>query len=152
MNWANYGAWQETADPGESTPEGEEVVVIPERKSGKGKICPECKVILIPSKVGRGHSFRIDRCGQCGGFWFDRNEWEALRGSGLHRDIHEMATVVWQRNIRKDEMRQIMEKIYRERFDEGTLRKLTEIHAWIHAHPQKKEVLSYLLDEDPYKL
>lgn len=151
VNSANYWSWHETNSGKEPSVEDGEVLELTERKSEKGKICPECLAILIPGKVGRGHDFRIDRCGHCGGFWFDKNEWEVLRSSGLHREIHKVATHVWQRNIRKEATKAIMRKIYEERFDGETLGRLSEIHKWIHEHPQKDEIVSYLLDDEPYQ-
>lgn len=152
INSANYWSWHESYKPEEESIPEEDIMQVPDVKSEKGKICPECKAILIPSKVGHGHDFRVDRCGLCGGFWLDKNEWEALRSTGLHDDIHKIATNVWQNKIRKENIKEIMRNMYEEKFDAETIKKLNEIHNWIHAHYQKDELLSYLLDEDPYEL
>lgn len=152
INSANYWAWHESHQQKETPIEADRVVNVSVVIGNKGKICPECKAILIPSKVGHGHEFRIDRCGLCGGFWFDKNEWEALRNAGIHNEIHKIATNVWQNNIRKEKIRKIMKKMYKEKFDAETIQRLNEVHNWVHGHSQKDEILSYLLDDDPYKL
>lgn len=149
---ANYWSWHESSSAKEASRETGKAVEVSDEMSSKGKICPECLAILIPGKVGRGHDFRVDRCGQCGGFWFDKNEWEALRSSGMHREIHKVATHVWQRTIRKEATREIMRRMYEKRFDRETLARLHEIHRWIHEHSQKDEIVSYLLDAEPYEL
>jgi len=147
---ANYREWHAAQTPhGPENSEG--LADVPVVKDERASICPECRAILIPSKVGHGHAFRIDRCGQCGGFWLDNQEWEALRSSGLHSDLHNIATTVWQGKVREESTKKTMRRIYEARFDGDTLKKLDEIHDWVHRHPRKQELLSYILDEDPSK-
>ncbi len=45
-----------------------------ERKSHYMK-CPKCGADLITSDF---HHIKIDRCGECGGMWFDKGEIEML--------------------------------------------------------------------------
>ena len=73
-----YWAWHDSLEPGTDTVSTQDIIDVPDQQGEKGKLCPECRSILLPGKVGHGHEFRIDRCGGCGGFWLDRNEWEAL--------------------------------------------------------------------------
>lgn len=73
-NSFQYWKWLATLKgPIPERPPAEESVEVHHTKTGK--LCPECTRILLPSKVGHGLDFRIDRCGNCGGMWFDANEW-----------------------------------------------------------------------------
>lgn len=95
----------------------------PVTKALVSKQCPECTSILVRYKVGHGFSFSLDQRGNCGGVWFDKDEWEALKSRNLHDDVYTIFTAPWQSRVRKEESRQNQEQIYRKKFGEEGLRK-----------------------------
>ncbi len=65
--------------------------------------CPACGRLLVHAKVGRGLPFELDRCGGCGGFWFDAGEWAALKRLGLHDDVHFVFSATWQADVARED-------------------------------------------------
>lgn len=116
------------------------------------KICPECSRILVKYKVGHGINFCIDNCGVCNGVWLDRNEWEILKDRNLHDEIHRVFTTSWQRGVREENTREQLEKLYSRNFGAADYAKLREFKAWLNSHAQKKRMIAYLNEADPYKL
>lgn len=117
---------------------------LPVTDSTDAKLCPECGHFLRRFPVGQGVSFGLDRCGNCGGTWFDANEWETLKSSGLHDDVHKIFSEVWQNQVRSDEHQVAMEKFYKEKFGENDYQKAKDLKAWIEAHPNQAELRAFL--------
>jgi len=67
------------------------------------KICPECGHVMTRYKVGHAMSFSLDRCGHCGGTWFDGGEWEVLKNSPLRDQVHLVFSPSWQSRVRRAE-------------------------------------------------
>ncbi len=109
------------------------------------KHCPECRSILIRYKVGHGFSFSLDQCSNCGGVWFDKDEWEALKSRNLHDDVFTIFTAPWQAQVRKEESALHQEQIYRKKFGDEGYEEINRIREWIDAHPRRHEILAYLM-------
>lgn len=122
------------------------------KDSEKAKICPQCGSILLKYKVGHGLDFYLDHCVGCGGVWLDRNEWEALKDRNLHDEIHRIFSTAWQKKIRMEKMHEELDNMYRHRFGDEEYNKIKEMREWIHTHPQKLAILSFLRDGDPYSI
>ena len=147
-NWINsfqYWKWREVHGPDlpERPPEAETSTPVDE--NGRGKLCPECGHILLPYKVGHDLPFSLDRCGNCGGMWFDGSEWEALRGRNLHDDVHFIFGRSWQAEVAKREREATHEEILRARFGGEDLEQLRRIKVWLESHPSKDAMLAFLL-------
>jgi Zn-finger nucleic acid-binding protein len=149
---AQYFAWLQKH--GEDLPErpAGEGAHLPVRDSAPGKLCPECGAFLIRHRVGHGIGFHIDRCGRCGGIWFDRNEWDILRSRNLHDNIHHVFSEAWQTEVkskeRSDSYRRMVtgildEKLLR-RCSRGDLRRLKDLKGWIDAHSAREDLYAYL--------
>lgn len=120
---------------------------VPDPKTGalKAKFCPECSSILIRYKVGHGVSFAIDQCGNCGGVWFDKDEWESLKGRNLHDDVYTIFTAPWQNKVRSQESLRAQEELYIKKFGEEGFEEIRRMKEWIDEHPRKQEILAYLI-------
>lgn len=121
--------------------EGAELAV---EDSAAGKLCPECGHFLMRRKVGHGVDFHLDRCNNCGGIWFDKNEWEVLVSRGLHDEVHYVFSAAWQRRIREDETAENFEKRIESTMGTSDYAKLTEITAWINSHPERNTIINYI--------
>lgn len=115
----------------------------PVAESGRGKLCPECRHVLLPYKVGHSLAFSLDRCGTCGGVWLDANEWEALRARNLHDDIHFIFSASWQRRVFEEEQARHREERLRRWFGEEDYAEARRIRDWLCAHPRREELLAF---------
>jgi len=148
-NWIlsfEYWKWREQHK--ESLPEASAGQTLPPNPTTGaliGKLCPECDKILIKYRVGHGANFSIDQCGNCGGVWFDKDEWEALKARGLHDDVYTIFTASWQSQVRSQETRRAQEEIYRKKFGDEVFDEIKRMKEWIAEHPRKQEILAYLI-------
>jgi Zn-finger nucleic acid-binding protein len=95
-------------------------------------------------KVGRSLDFSLDRCGQCGGIWFDKNEWEILEGMDLQGQIHLIFSDVWQHRVRDAEDAKHLEKLFVEKVGERNFVEIKRIREWLDQHPHRRELRAYL--------
>jgi Zn-finger nucleic acid-binding protein len=114
------------------------------------KICPTCIRIMHRYDVGHDTAVTLDQCAHCDGIWFDHDEWQALKGRNLHDEIHLVFTAPWQAQLRKTASIERLKQIYGARFGADFAR-LQEIHAWLHTHPQKDDLLAFLSDPTPFE-
>jgi Zn-finger nucleic acid-binding protein len=147
-NWIQsfeYWKWREQHK--ESLPEKPASRNAPDPKTGAlmAKICPECRSLLVKYKVGHGVSFSLDQCGNCGGVWFDKDEWEALKSRNLHDDVHLIFTAPWQAQVRSEQSRRNQEQIYLKKFGEEGFEEVRRMKEWIEGHPRKHEIIAYLM-------
>jgi Zn-finger nucleic acid-binding protein len=123
-------------------------VDLPVRESEAAKLCPKCGRFLGRFNVGHGLEFRLDRCGHCGGIWFDANEWETLKARGLHERVHFVFSAAWQAEFVRQEHDKTMEKLLIERLGEGDLAEVRRIKAWIEGHPRRAELYAFLIQRE----
>jgi Zn-finger nucleic acid-binding protein len=147
----NYTVWLDKHGPTLPEKEFSEIVFDVEDVQ-EAKICPECSRILLKYKVGHGLDFFVDHCPGCGGIWLDKNEWDALRDKNLHDEINKMFSTTWQKEVRGEQMAAKLEQVYRSRFGAKTYQLINEIREWLKDHPQKRAIMAFLQDDDPYKI
>ena len=145
----NYEKWLEVHDdilP--ELPATENVnMTIPEFELAR--LCPNCRRILVKYKVGRSLAFKIDRCGSCAGVWLDEKEWETLKSRNLHDEINKIFTDHWQEEVKREETRQTLEAIYKEKFGEDDYLKIKDFKTWMEQHEKGGEILAFLRDKNP---
>lgn len=113
-------------------------------ETAKARLCPECGHILTRYRVGQAVDFTLDRCGNCGGMWFDRNEWEILRSGELRDQIHLIFSASWQNRVREESSKKRFAELFEARVGEQDYRKAREFKAWLEQHPHRDELLSFL--------
>jgi len=140
---AKYVAWRalQAAD----LPETNTPTPITISETPKAKICPQCGHLLLPYRVGHGLSFSIDYCGACGGVWFDRGEWDAIKAKHLHDNLHDIVSTHWQKAVRQSRVQESIEQTYA-RHLEGSYAKAQEVKLWLREQPQQALILAYLAD------
>ena len=140
-----FWKWRESQpDPTPLGPVDDGQDLAPGNDSPAGKRCPEDGAFLIRHRVGHGLYFHLDRCGHCGGIWFDRDEWEAVKQRGLTRDLHLIFTSAWQAEVRRQEAIDRQHGRLAERLGTETFEKLKGVRGWIDSHPRRGELLAYL--------
>ncbi len=143
-----YQIWLEQ----HGAPEAEKPYSGPELEiadSQTAKICPECRRLLLRYIVGHGTGFGIDQCSSCFGIWFDRGEWDALRGRNLHDEVNRIFTAPWQTEARREERREQLARIYRREFGDD-YEEVRRVRDWIRGHNAKDRLLAFLTDANPY--
>ena len=143
---SHYDAWRRK-QPGD-LPENPAPVQVAITEKHQAKICPECRHLLLPYRVGHGLPFSIDYCGACGGVWLEANEWEAIKAKNLHDNLHDIVSTHWQTAVRKEEVQEATEQTYK-RLLGPAYEKAVEVRAWLHDQPQKALLLAYLSDASP---
>lgn len=146
---ANYDAWR--ARQPAAIPENPAPVAVEVTDTHKAKICPECRHLLLPYRVGHGLPFSIDYCGACGGVWFDKNEWTAIKAKNLHGDLHDIVSDHWQVAVRQADMQEKIEQTY-QRLLGPAYEKAADVRAWLQKQPLKSLLLAYLSGTKPEKV
>jgi len=120
------------------------------RDSDNAKMCLDCGKIMIKYRVGHGLNYKLDHCNSCGGVWFDKNEWNALKNKNLHRELRSIFTRGWQAKVQSEEKTLLLEKHYKKRF--GTdYERIADFKSWMDKHELKASVLAYLSDPRPFE-
>jgi Zn-finger nucleic acid-binding protein len=150
-NWiASTAYWYWLEQRGGSLAENLTPAPIEVADNQQAKLCPECSCIMIMFRVGHQLNFALDQCATCNGVWFDKNEWESLKESNLHDDIHLIFTALWQDAVRIDERRQAFEKIYISKFGSEDYAELVRVRAWLQGHAKQQEMIAFLIVDNPY--
>jgi len=144
----NYDAWR-SKQKGD-LPEISTLTEIAINEPLKPKLCPQCRHLLLPYRVGHWLSFSIDYCGTCGGIWFDQDEWPAIKAKNLHDNLHEIVSSHWQAAVRQEETQKLIEQTYK-RLLGTTYDKAFETRDWLRKQSKKGLILAYLFDLKPYK-
>lgn len=139
-----YWKWKETSGRSLSKSNLDSEGDLPVKDNMAAKLCPECGYFLRRFPVGKDILFGLDRCGNCGGMWFDANEWDVLKQRGLHKDVHKIFSEIWQNQVRSDEHKVAMEAFYKEKFGDIGYQKAQETKNWIETHPHKSELQAFL--------
>ncbi|MDA0321205.1 MAG: zf-TFIIB domain-containing protein [Verrucomicrobia bacterium] len=114
------------------------------------KVCPDCSRFLLKYRVGHGLDFYVDHCGSCGGVWLDKHEWNALKDKNLHDEIHRVFSTHWQADVRKEQMSDCLDSVYRSRFGEKDYEMARQVRSWIQASEDRDALIRFLADDDPY--
>lgn len=112
----------------------------------RARLCPECSRIMLRFRVGKGLAFYVDRCGDCGGLWLDKNEWQALQARELHDDLHYVFSAAWQDQVRNEELAASREVWLLKQLGEERYQYLKEIKEWLEQHPHRSALMAYLKD------
>ena len=104
----------------------------------------------MPCKVTAKTSHRIDYSNSVGGIWLDKGEWDLLKSEGIAGTLNSVVTQQWQNKIREESASSNFSEIYEAKFGTESYEKIKEIKEWLNAQPQKADLRSYLLAENPY--
>jgi Zn-finger nucleic acid-binding protein len=105
----HYAHWQPTQTLREATaellnpPSGQSPPLIPSLQDARAALCPQCQHYLARAKVKYRTPFFLERCQECGGFWFDRGEWSILHKLGVSGSLEQFFDREWQMKLREQE-------------------------------------------------
>ncbi len=116
------------------------------------KLCPDCGHIMARYKTFPDVDYYLDRCRNCNGIWFDKNEWDAIAERNLHGKLNEFFTHPWQDKLHQQEAANRMEEIYLSKFGEADFENIKKVREWLKGHPYSNMLLAFLQADDPYKI
>ena len=141
-----YLRWVERQGTNLPKKQPDDVSEAPSNELAKAKLCPNCGRFLIKAKVGHGTRFTLERCGGCGGIWFDANEWQALADRNLHDDVHFIFSSTWQADVLRQERQAQYEKLMISKFGEADWQEIQRIKSWLDTHPKRPELYAVLME------
>ena len=145
-----YLAWKRAK--GDDVPEKTGSITIdPAWEVDELKLCPSSGHFMARYKVFPDTEFYLDRCRDCNGIWFDKQEWEVLVDRNLHDNLNEFFTRPWQDNLHTAETKKIMDGVYLQKFGEEDYQHIKKVREWIENHPKRGMLLAFLQANDPYK-
>ena len=128
-----YFAWRERHAEGDTgfAPRPKDVVDV-----HKPKLCPQDGHIMLRHHLEPAASFWIDRCGVCGGVWFDPQEWEATVAAGLHEHLPLLVSDAWQREREAAASRHFHEERLRQALGNLDFERVETFRRWVERHEQ----------------
>jgi len=149
-NWINgsvYWKWIETDKHESPVPENSTEASVVDVE--QAKLCPECRHIMVKYWLSSELDFALDHCHGCRGIWFDRNEWNVLKGRHLHNEINSIFTSPWQTEVERARRKLKTEQHNESKFGAEDYAEMKRIRLWISRHPRREEILAFLNDRNP---
>ncbi len=143
-----YLTWQEsqpapTKQPEIGTPDPNQT---PE--AAGPKLCPYCGRFMTRFRIALDIPFHIDRCGGCGGLWFERGEWDQCQTRGIHTRLNTFFNDSWQNRLRQEEAKFQQEDRYRALLGPEAYERVKAFKAWAEQHDKKSVLFAYLESKD----
>lgn len=140
-----YENWRQKQAKGLDEKPADQSVQLTSGETPGARFCPQCKYVLMKYKVGHQTGFSLNRCGNCAGIWFDKNEWEILKSRNLHERVHMVFSQAWQSAVRAEQHRNAMDEFWRNELGDKDLTEIRRIKDWLAKHPKSAELYAYLL-------
>lgn len=142
-----YQSWQQCQSSLESepTPSAIDLEYKPAPLDTRAALCPDCGCYLSRAKVGLRTPFYVERCGNCGGIWCDRGEWEVLSALGLHTHIEKLFSSDWQLKAREVDYARRERQATIEKLGEALAQQVFELAERLEKHPNGDFGVAYLM-------
>lgn len=142
----DYVSWKE------NNPEFEFVAADVEQveESSTAILCPMTGTIMRKLHISKDSKHKVDYSVAVGGVWLDKGEWELLKSSGLAGSLNGILTQQWQTKIQDEKAHETFENLYKSKFGDEDYEKVKALRLWLESHPQKADLRSFLLADDPY--
>ena len=137
-----YFAWRDRSEPATDA----EAMVPPSDQVGdvkRAKLCPQDGRIMRRYRVSPEGGFWLDRCGVCGGVWFDGDEWEATVAAGLLDRLPTLFSDAWQRQIEQASSTRYWDDRLRDQLG-ADLDRVDAFRTWAWAHPERSLIMARL--------
>lgn len=111
-------------------------------------ICPRDRCVLVRALVESDpHPFHLDKCGVCGGVWFDAGEWAAIASSEWLDHLDDLWDPVWRKRVRELRAEQRHLEELERALGTATLKKVQAAIAALRKHPMRSLGLSFIIEE-----
>ncbi|PHQ78862.1 MAG: hypothetical protein COB69_09120 [Phycisphaera sp.] len=109
-------------------------------------ISPTSGRLMTKFRVGKGLGFRVDYDSATGGFWLDKDEYDALVERDLHDELHLICDGDYQKKLRAhDRAESRRERLAHALGNEGKGR-VESLAAWVAEHPDTELIRAYFLE------
>jgi Zn-finger nucleic acid-binding protein len=113
----------------------------------KTGLCPSGHGILLRAKIDIDEPFFLEKCGTCGGIWFDNGEWQRIANNNLSESISEFWCRSWQIKQSKEKSRKNYLKINRNFLGSELFEELMRLSEILKKHPEKGRAIALLQQE-----
>lgn len=113
--------------------------------NSKALVCPKCSKIMLKFRIAGSTLNKIDVCSSCDEAWLDSGEWQLLGSLALQDKLNTIFTEPWQTSIRENDIEISHKTRFKELLGNSDYNKLTEIKDWINGHPQKADLIRFIL-------
>lgn len=110
-------------------------------------LCPAGHGIMLRAKVDIDDPFYLEKCGKCGGIWFDKGEWQRLASSHLAANLADFWTQSWQRSQHQQKNRESFLTVNKTVLGEDVFDKIMTLADLLKDHPEKIRALALLKQE-----
>ena len=142
-----YFAWRDRheppTEPSGHVPSSDEVGDVK-----RAKLCPQDGRIMRRARVSLEGGFWLDRCGTCGGVWFDGSEWDATVTAGLLDVLPSFFSDAWTRQTEEVRAAEHWQHQLEARVGKNDLDRIDAFRSWAWSHPER-EVVFARLNERP---
>ena len=127
-----------------SSPETENTANPNDERTG---LCPSGHGIMLRAKIDVEEPFYLEKCGTCGGIWFDNGEWQRIVNSNLTDNLNEFWCKSWQSKQRKEKNRQNYLDSNRALLGQEVFDDLMKLAETLKNHPEKGRAIALLQQE-----
>jgi Zn-finger nucleic acid-binding protein len=89
--------------------------------------CPEGHGLLRRARVTNEDPFFLERCGRCGGVWFDPGEWSRLADAKLLADVTNLWSPAWREHLSEEQNRASLAADLRQKLGNDTFEQLEKL-------------------------
>lgn len=122
--------------------------VVEAEDNPKALTCPVCSRIMLKFRISGDTTNRIDVCTHCDTAWLDSGEWQLLGALSLQDKLTRIFTDPWQARIKKETSDASHQEHFIKLLGESDFEKLSHIKQWIDAHPNKRDLLRFILRDE----
>lgn len=109
--------------------------------------CPGGHGLLIRARVETERPFYLDRCGTCGGVFFDEGEWAALAASEWLQHLDDLWDPVFRRRMREERSRSQHIEALQQALGREAAQQVIDLAAALKDHPMQSLAVAFLLEE-----
>jgi len=149
-NWIYLYDYLRWLDQGGATSAQEGSYQVEAQETEQAMLCPKTGSLMLKYRISKDSSHLLDLSAEVSGIWLDKGEWDLLKSEGLATRLNAIFTEPWQKNIRSQTTRDVMQALYKEKFGVDGYEKIKAIRTWLSTSPNKAHLIAYLLAEDPY--
>ena len=113
----------------------------------KTGLCPQGHGILTRARVEADPPFYLEKCSECNGIWFDKDEWLKISENQCENNLLNLWSVAWRKEQRLKREQQEMQEVYEQSLGADLYREIVAIAQKIKGHPQKGRALALLHEE-----